>query len=192
MGQVRERKNSDLRGLTGLPPQFLFLRQRGLRCIQRCWNRQPPGPRLGKHRASWSPQRGPHASPRGGPYTPGAPPWRRASSLCSDPVLSLDDWRPGPLRPDPSQGRPAPGAAPLRSGVCLRSAAPAAEGASSGLPWGRPRWAPRSLPPHWDSGPSALVPPGPCSSNGSWLPSRSPCQNWASVYWRQITSEREF
>ena len=109
----------------------------------------------------------------------------------SDSVLSLDDWRPGPVRPDPSRGRPAPGAAPLRSGVCHRSAAPAAKDASTRLPSGRPRWAPGSLAPHWDSGPWALVPPGPCSSSGSWLLSRSPCQNWASVYWRQITSERE-
>ena len=66
------------------------------------------------------------------------------------------------------------------------------------LPTGRLLRAPLWNVPFGTSQPStplglrSLSPPapGPCSSNCSWLPSRSPCQNWASVYWGQITSER--
>ena len=120
---------------------------------------------------------------RGGPYTPGTPP-----SLCSDPILSLEDWRPGPVPPTPLGAARVPLAPPLRSGARLRGRRPCCpqDASSSGLPSGTSRLAPRSLPPRWDSGPSALLPPGPCSSNCSWLLSRSPCQNWASVYWGQI------
>ena len=130
---------------------------------------------------------------QGGPYTPGTPPWHRASpSLCSDPILSLEDWRPGPVPPTPLGAARVPLAPPLRSGARLRGCHPCCPpDASTGLPSGMSLLASRSLPPGWDSGPSALLPPGPCSSNCSWLPSRSPCQNWASVYWGQISSERE-
>ena len=123
---------------------------------------------------------------RGSPHTPGAPPWHRASpSLCSDPILSLEAWRLGTVSPTPLGDARVPLAPPLRSGTRLRRhrrpCCP--QDASSGLPSGMSRLAPRSLPPCWDSSPSALLPLGPCSSNCSWLPSRSPCQNWASVYW---------
>lgn len=44
---------------------------------------------------------------RGGPYTPGAPPRRRASPwLCSDPILSLEDGRPAALCPRLVPGPP--------------------------------------------------------------------------------------
>ena len=82
-----------------------------------------------------------------------------------------------------------PLAPPLRSGARLRGRRPCCpqDASSSGLPSGTSGLAPRSLPPRWDSGPSALLPPGPCSSNCSWLLSRSPCQNWASVYWARFS-----
>ena len=130
---------------------------------------------------------------RGSPHTPGAPPWHRASpSLCSDPILSLEAWRLGTVSPTPLGDARVPLAPPLRSGACLCGRRPCCpQDASSGLPSGMSRLAPRSLPPCWDSSPSALLPLGPCSSNCFWFPSRSPCQNWASVYWGQITSERE-
>ena len=130
---------------------------------------------------------------QGSPHTPGAPPWRRASpSLCSDPVLSLEDWRPSPVPLTPLRAARVPLAPPLRSGARLCGRRPCCpQDTSSGLPSGMSRLAPRSLPPRWDSGPSALLPPRPCSSNCFWFPSRSPCQNWASVYWGQVTSERE-
>ena len=119
----------------------------------------------------------------GGPYTPGTPPWRRAfPSLCSDPILSLADWRPGPVPLTRLGAARVPLAPLLRSGAHLHGRRPCCpQDTSSGLPSGMSRLAPRSLPPRWDSGPSALLPPGPCSSHCSWLPSRSPCQNWASV-----------
>ena len=118
---------------------------------------------------------------------------RASPSLCSDPILSLEAWRLGTVSPTPLGDARVPLAPPLRSGTRLRRhrrpCCP--QDASSGLPSGMSRLAPRSLPPCWDSSPSALLPLGPCSSNCFWFPSRSPCQNWASVYWGQITSERE-
>ena len=64
---------------------------------------------------------------RGGPYTPGTPPWRRAPpSLCSDPILSLEDWHPGPVSPTPLGAARIPLAPPLSSGSHLRGATPAA------------------------------------------------------------------
>ena len=117
---------------------------------------------------------------------------RASPSLCSDPILSLEDWRLGPVPLTPLGAARVPLAPPLRSGARLCGRRPCCpQDASSGLPSGMSRLAPRSLPPGWDSGPSALLPPGSGSSNCSWFPSRSPCQNWASVYWGQITSERE-
>ena len=109
---------------------------------------------------------------RGGPYTPGTPPWRRAPpSLCSDPILSLEDWRPGPVPLIRLGAARVPLAPPLRSGARLCGHCPyCPQDASSGLPSGMSHLAPRSLPPCWDSGPSTLLPPGPCSSNCSWLP----------------------
>ena len=57
---------------------------------------------------------------RGGPYTPGAPPWRRASPwLCSDPILSLEDGRPGPVPPPRLGAAQVPPAPPLSSGALL-------------------------------------------------------------------------
>ena len=101
---------------------------------------------------------------RGSPHTPGAPPWHRASpSLCSDPILSLEAWRLGTVSPTPLGDARVPLAPPLRSGTRLRRhrrpCCP--QDASSGLPSGMSRLAPRSLPPRWDSGPSALLPQDP-------------------------------
>ena len=129
---------------------------------------------------------------RGGPYTPGAPPRRRASPwLCSDPSLSLEDGRPRPVPPPRLEAARVPPAPRLSSGARLRKRRPCcAQAAASGLP------APRKVPfetsqPSGPLGLRALSPPAPttCPSNCSWLPSRPPCRNWASVYWGQISPQ---
>ena len=99
---------------------------------------------------------------RGGPYTPGAPPRRRASPwLCSDPSLSLEDGRPGPVPPPRLGAARVPPAPRLSSGARLRKRRPCcAQAAASGLP------APRKVPfetsqPSGPLGLRALSPPAP-------------------------------
>ncbi|XDA83452.1 hypothetical protein R6Z07F_013344 [Ovis aries] len=119
-------------------PVSLLEAKRGLRCSQRCWNRQPPGPRLGKHGAAWSPHPPPSTRfPSGAVLTLRG--LLRGAELLPGSVLTLVcpralcprlvSGRPGSSGPSAERGSPSAQAPPpLRTGRRLR-APRAAEGA---------------------------------------------------------------
>lgn len=160
--------------------------KRGLRPSWRCLKRQPHGP-------PWEAQSlggGPHWSTpfpsHVGPYpSEGSFGAQSFSFPLFDPILSLEDLRPGPVHPRllcrppwllGPLGSDAEAAAPS-SQVCTHSAAPAPHtDASSGLPSRTSPWKPPQ--PSTASGLRPLSPPAPgrCPSRCSWVPSMSgPC-----------------
>lgn len=157
-----------LRGEGVLLAQFsVFEAKRGLSHTQRCRNRQPPGPPWGAQsslESTWS-ARFPFGD---SPSTPRAPPWHRGSpSLCSPPVLALEDRCPGPVHPrllsrSPGLLRPFCLRSEPASQLCTQRCPAPHTDLSSGLPSG--------ILPLKPLLPSALLPPGALSS--------SPLQTW--------------
>ena len=192
-GKVRVRNNSDGGG-TGLHSQFPSLRQiEASGASGTVGTASLLGPALGSTELLGG-HTVVHTFPlRGSPHTQGV---LRAQSFSFPlfwPYSVPRSLAPGHCVPDSSWGRPG------SSGPSAEIGNPSAQAPPPLLPTGRLLRAPLRNVPFGTSQPStplglrSLSPPapGPCSSNCSWLPSRSPCQNWASVYWGQITSERE-